>query len=142
MSAMSFASVDSAIYYMAWQLKMLPVYTLAAKVCPPGIEATLTALIAAVSDLSASVSQFWGSWLTSYFRVTQTDFSNIWLLYLVRTGCKLLPLPLVLLVPTDEKLDEAIVALQRTLEPLNALKSRGQEEDGDANGGEWDEHSD
>lgn len=28
--------LDSAVYFLAWQLKNLPVYTLAAKVCPPG----------------------------------------------------------------------------------------------------------
>lgn len=29
-------ATDSAVYFLAWQLKNLPVYTLAAKVCPPG----------------------------------------------------------------------------------------------------------
>jgi hypothetical protein len=34
-SATAFAAIDSAIYFLAWQLKNLPIYTLAAKVCTP-----------------------------------------------------------------------------------------------------------
>ena len=65
-----FAGVDQAIFYCAWQLKNLPVYTLAAKLCPPGVEATLTAIIAGLNDLSGALAQFSGAWVTKVCGVT------------------------------------------------------------------------
>ena len=116
---------DSAVYFLAWQLKNLPVYTLAAKVCPPGtriqnrhparsgnlmqnnyarlltgVEASLTACIAGMNDLSGAVAQYFGAWLTTLCGVTSVDFERVWVIYLVRTACKLIPIPLVLLVPS------------------------------------------
>ena len=106
--------MDSAVYFLAWQLKNLPVYTLAAKVCPPGVEASLTACIAGMNDLSGSVAQYFGAWLTTMCGVTSTDFKQVWVLYLVRTACKLIPIPLVLLVPSEARLEEALRDVRRT----------------------------
>jgi hypothetical protein len=115
MNATIFAALDQAIYYLAWQLKNLPVYTLAAKVCPHGVEATLTACIAGMNDLSGSLAQYFGAGLTHLFGVSGSKFENVWLVYLVRTACKLLPIPLVILVPTEEQLAEALEALNQRL---------------------------
>ena len=120
-----FAGVDQAIFYLAWQLKNLPVYTLAAKVCPPGVEATLTACIAGMNDLSGSLAQFFGAALTSACGVSGSEFGNVWLVYLVRTFCKLLPIPLVVLVPTEERLAEALQALNLRLSSLDDRPSGG-----------------
>ena len=65
-----------------------------------GVEASLTACIAGMNDLSGSVAQYFGAWLTTLCGVTSVDFKQIWVLYLVRTACKLIPIPLVLLVPS------------------------------------------
>ena len=113
-SAAAFAAVDSAVYFLAWQLKNLPVYTLAAKVCPPGVEASLTACIAGMNDLSGSVAQYLGAALTSFCGVTSSDFRRIWILYLIRTACKLIPIPLVLLVPSEARLREALRDVRRS----------------------------
>jgi hypothetical protein len=115
-----FAGLDQAIFYLAWQLKNLPVYTLAAKVCPPGVEATLTACIAGMNDLSGSLAQFFGAALTNWYGVSATDFENVWLVYLVRTVCKLLPIPLVILVPSEEQLAGAMQALNGRLSLVDA----------------------
>lgn len=120
-----FAGVDQAIFYLAWQLKNLPVYTLAAKVCPPGVEATLTACIAGMNDLSGSLAQFFGAALTSACGVSGSEFGNVWLVYLVRTFFKLLPIPLVVLVPTEERLAEALQALNLRLSSLEDRPSGG-----------------
>ena len=53
--------------YLAYMLKNLPVYTLAAKICPVGVEATLTACIAATNDLSGALAQFLGGWITHMY---------------------------------------------------------------------------
>lgn len=110
-----FAGVDQAIFYCAWQLKNLPVYTLAAKLCPPGVEATLTAGIAGLNDLSGALAQFFGAWLTRVCGVSGTRMDNVWLVYVVRTLCKLLPIPLVVLVPTEKRLDAALRRLHMRL---------------------------
>ena len=112
-----FAGIDQAIFYCAWQLKNLPVYTLAAKLCPPGVEATLTAGIAGLNDLSGALAQFFGAWLTKSFGVSGTRLENVWLVYATRTLCKLLPIPLVVLVPTEERLDAALRQLNQRLMP-------------------------
>ena len=65
-----------------------------------GVEASLTACIAGMNDLSGSVAQYFGAWLTTLCGVTSVDFERVWVIYLVRTACKLIPIPLVLLVPS------------------------------------------
>jgi hypothetical protein len=115
-----FAGLDQAVFYLAWQLKNLPVYTLAAKVCPPGVEATLMACIAGCNDLSGSLAQFFGAGLTHLLGVSANDFGNVWLVYLVRTACKLLPIPLVVLVPTEDRLTEALQALSRKFRTVDS----------------------
>ena len=117
--AMVVAGLDQAIFYLAWQLKNLPVYTLAAKVCPPGVEATLTACIAGMNDLSGSLAQFFGAAATHACGVTGTEYKNVWLVHFVRTFCKLLPIPLVILVPTEERLTEALEALNHRLSSID-----------------------
>jgi hypothetical protein len=47
------------------------------------------------------LTQYLGAALTELCGVTDTDYGGMWLLYLARTLCKLLPIPLVLLVPTE-----------------------------------------
>ena len=46
-----FAPFGMFAYWLAWQLKMLPVYTLCAKIVPSGVEATLMSIISALNDL-------------------------------------------------------------------------------------------
>ncbi len=127
-----FAGIDQAIFYCAWQLKNLPVYTLAAKLCPPGVEATLTAGIAGLNDLSGALAQFFGAWLTSACGVSGTRLENVWLVYIMRTLCKLLPIPLVVLVPTEERLDGA---LRRLNKRLSIPQLHGSQQDDGSNSG-------
>ena len=90
-----FSLGDSLILTVAGQIAFMPVLVLAARLCPPGVEATLFALLMSVLNLSGAVSQELGAILTHWLGVTETNFDNLWLLVTITSLSTLLPLPLV-----------------------------------------------
>ena len=46
-----------------------------------GVEASLTACIAGMNDLSGSVAQYFGAWLTTLCGVTAVDFKQVWVIF-------------------------------------------------------------
>jgi folate/biopterin transporter len=94
-----FSLGDSVILTVAGEIAYMPVLVLAARLCPPGIEATLFALLMSVCNLSYVTSTELGAILTHWLGVTETDFTNLWLLTLITTLSTLLPLPLVYFLP-------------------------------------------
>ncbi|MEM1425597.1 MAG: folate/biopterin family MFS transporter, partial [Cyanobacteria bacterium P01_H01_bin.130] len=75
-----FSLGDSLILTVAGQIAFMPVLVLAARLCPPGVEATLFALLMSVLNLSGAVSQELGALLTHLLGVTESNFDNLWLL--------------------------------------------------------------
>lgn len=96
-----FSLGDSAILTIMGQIAFMPVLVLSARLCPPGVEATLFALLMSIVNLAGLVSREFGALLTHWFHVTETDFANLWLLVLVTNLTTLLPLPLLFLLPAD-----------------------------------------
>ncbi|MGA1263311.1 MAG: folate/biopterin family MFS transporter [Prochlorothrix sp.] len=94
-----FSLGDSLVLTVAGEIAYMPVLVLAARLCPPGIEATLFALLMSVCNLSYLASTELGAVLTHWLGVTDTDFTNLWLLTLITTLSTLLPLPLVRFLP-------------------------------------------
>ncbi|MEM6869238.1 MAG: folate/biopterin family MFS transporter, partial [Cyanobacteria bacterium P01_C01_bin.121] len=88
-----FSLGDSLVLTVAGQIAFMPVLVLSARLCPPGVEATLFALLMSVVNLSGLLSHELGALLTHQLGVTETDFSNLWLLVLVTNLTTLLPLP-------------------------------------------------
>jgi hypothetical protein len=103
-----FAGVDQAVFWFVWQLKTIPLYTLATTICPPGVEGTMTAIIIGLRDVGYSLAKFLGAGMTDALGITSVDFTNIWLLYVIRMFQRLLPAALVFLVPAQEEINEAI----------------------------------
>lgn len=68
---------------------------LAARLCPPGIEGTLFAALMSVYNASGVVSNQLGAVLTHALGVTETDFTNLWLLVTICSLSNLLALPLL-----------------------------------------------
>jgi folate/biopterin transporter len=95
-----FSLGDSMILTVAGEVAYLPVLVLAARLCPPGVEATLFALLMSVNNSTYLVSSEMGAVLTHWFGVTETDFSHLWQLMLVTNLSTLLPLPLLGLLPS------------------------------------------
>ncbi len=94
-----FSLGDSLVLTVAGQIAFMPVLVLSARLCPPGVEATLFALLMSVVNLSGLLSHELGALLTHWLKVTETDFTNLWLLVLITNTTTLLPLPLLKLLP-------------------------------------------
>ena len=100
-----FSLGDSLILTVAGQIAFMPVLVLAARLCPPGVEATLFALLMSVLNLSGAVSQELGALLTHWLGVTDTNFDNLWLLVTITSLSTLLPLPLIGWLPASSAED-------------------------------------
>ncbi|WP_316426617.1 folate/biopterin family MFS transporter [Leptolyngbya boryana] len=121
-----FSLGDSLILTVMGQIAFMPVLVLAARLCPPGVEATLFALLMSVVNLSGLVSYEFGALLTHWFGVTETNFDNLWILVLITNLSTLLPLPLLGWLPgADATTSEPI----KLAEPVGqALVSVGSSE--------------
>jgi len=111
-----FSLGDSLILTVMGQIAYMPVLVLAAKLCPPGIEATLFALLMSVSNLAGLLSHESGALLMHWLGVSDTNFERLWLLVVITNLSTLLPLPLVRWLPAEDVPEQA-PALQPNLEP-------------------------
>ncbi len=103
-----FSLGDSLVLTVAGQIAFMPVLVLSARLCPPGVEATLFALLMSVVNLSGLLSHELGALLTYWLKVTETDFTNLWLLVLITNTTTLLPLPLLKLLPETSAVENAV----------------------------------
>jgi len=94
-----FSLGDSLVLTVMGQIAFMPVLVLAARLCPPGIEATLFALLMSVANTAGIVSRELGAILMHWMNITPTNFENLWLLVVVTNLSTLLPLPLLRWLP-------------------------------------------
>lgn len=79
---------------------VMPMFIIAAKVCPPGAEATVFAMLTALSNFGAAVSSYFGATLLIIFGVGSGNYDNLKWLLIVKTCCRLSTLILIpVLVP-------------------------------------------
>lgn len=90
-----FSLGDNLILTVMGQIAFMPVLVLAARLCPPGVEATLFALLMSVVNLAGLVSYELGSVMMHWLNVTESNFDKLWLLVLLTNLTSLLPLPLL-----------------------------------------------
>ncbi|VAH30108.1 unnamed protein product [Triticum turgidum subsp. durum] len=96
-----FSIGDSLIITVLGQAAFMPVLVLAAKLCPPGMEATLFATLMSISNAGSVTGGLVGAGLTKIFGVTRESFGNLPLLIIVCNLSSLLPLPLLGLLPDE-----------------------------------------
>lgn len=96
-----FSLGDSLILTVMGQIAYMPVLVLAARLCPPGIEATLFALLMSITNLAGLLSYELGAGLTHWLGVTDTNFERLWLLVIITNLTTLLPLPFVGWLPNQ-----------------------------------------
>ncbi len=108
-----FSLGDSLILTVMGQIAFMPVLVLAARLCPPGIEATMFALLMSIWNLAGLLSHETGALLTHWLGVTETEFGNLWLLVLIANLSSLLPLPFLHWLPSQD--EEARRDAQRAL---------------------------
>jgi folate/biopterin transporter len=94
-----FSLGDSLILTAMGQIAFMPVLVLAARVCPPGIEATLFALLMSIVNLAGVLSDELSALLTHWLGISDTDFEALWLLVVITNLSTLLPLPFLGLLP-------------------------------------------
>jgi folate/biopterin transporter len=97
-----FSLGDSLILTVMGQIAYMPVLVLAARLCPPGVEATLFALLMSVSNLAGMVSYELGAFVMNWLNITETNFESLWLLVLITNLSTLLPLPFINWLPAAE----------------------------------------
>ena len=122
-----FALGDSLVLTVAGQIAFMPVLVLSARLCPPGVEATLFALLMSVVNLSGLISHELGALVTHWLNVTETDFTNLWILVLLTNLSTLLPLPLLGMLPAASAVEadseENSQAQEQKGEPVLALST-------------------
>ncbi|MDJ1177709.1 folate/biopterin family MFS transporter [Roseofilum sp. BLCC_M91] len=99
-----FSLGDSVILTVIGEIAFMPVLVLCAKLCPPGIEATLFALLMSITNLAHVLSQELGALLMHSFGITPNTFDNLALLVTLTNLSSLLPLPFLKLLPSDNTL--------------------------------------
>ncbi|RZM82457.1 folate/biopterin family MFS transporter [Leptolyngbya iicbica] len=110
-----FSLGDSLILTVMGEISFMPVLVLSARICPPGVEATLFALLMSIVNLAGLLSHEFGAILTHWLGVTETNFDNLWLLVTLTNLSTLLPLPLLFLLPTTSAQGEGTIASSASL---------------------------
>ncbi len=95
-----FSLGDSLVLTVMGEIAYMPVLVLAARLCPPGVEATLFALLMSVLNLAGLVSHELGAGLTHLLGITETNFDRLWILITITNLTTLLPLPFLGLLPS------------------------------------------
>ncbi|MBW4572447.1 MAG: folate/biopterin family MFS transporter [Tolypothrix carrinoi HA7290-LM1] len=111
-----FSIGDNLIITVMGQIAYMPVLVLAARLCPPGVEATLFALLMSITNLGGLVSHELGAVLMHQLGITETNFDAMWLLVVIANLSHLLPLPFLSWLPTADSLKETA----KTLPPASA----------------------
>lgn len=114
-----FSLGDSLILTAMGQIAYMPVLVLAARLCPPGVEATLFALLMSVTNLAGLLSYEFGALLMNWLGITENNFQSLWLLVVIANLSTLLPLPFVNWLP---KGDPQAEISEQHLQPIPALE--------------------
>ncbi len=88
-----FSLGDNLVLTMMGQIAYMPILVLAARLCPPGVEATLFALLMSVVNLAGLLSYESGALLMHWLGITENNFTNLALLVVITNLSTLLPLP-------------------------------------------------
>ncbi|BAY24955.1 hypothetical protein NIES2100_47540 [Calothrix sp. NIES-2100] len=97
-----FSLGDSLILTVMGQIAFMPVLVLAARISPPGVEATFFALLMSVNNLAGMVSYEFGAIMMHWLGITETNFEMLWLLVVITNLSTLLPLPFLSWLPAAE----------------------------------------
>jgi hypothetical protein len=93
----------------------MPILVLAARLCPPGVEATLFATLMSICNGGSMTGGLLGAGLTKLLGVTAGNFHNLALLLVICNVSSLLPLPFLGLLPSEAQLEAAVEKAEKTL---------------------------
>ncbi|CAH0519743.1 unnamed protein product [Peronospora belbahrii] len=121
---------DEILSDVVARLKHMPSLVLCAKICPPGIEGTMFALLMSIYNFSWSVASFGGSWLCSYLQISKIDFVGLATAVTIRSVAKVVPLFLLFMVPATTNISSSSLAS----ETKDAKMRKGAECDSNSDG--------
>jgi uncharacterized membrane protein YgcG len=100
---------EAAIAPILRRCTAMPLYIIAAKVCPEGAEATVFAMLTALGNFGAAVSSYVGASLLIVFNIDSSNYDNFVWLIMVKMCFRLCTLLLIpLLVPHGCPLDAVV----------------------------------
>merc|ERR1712157_521790 len=88
----AFVLGDDVALTLLGELSFLPILVLAAKICPPGVEAVLFATLMSIFNASGTLGTELGAALTHLLGVTDHNFDNLPLLTIICNLSTILPL--------------------------------------------------
>jgi folate/biopterin transporter len=88
----AFVFGDDVALAILGQIAFLPTLVLAARLCPPGVEAVLFATLMSIFNGASTLGTEIGAALTKVMGVTESDFSNLGLLTIICNVSSLYPL--------------------------------------------------
>jgi folate/biopterin transporter len=88
----AFVLGDDVILSILGEIAFLPTLVLAARLCPPGVEAVLFATLMSINNAAGAIGTEIGALLTKVLGVTETNFDNLALLTIICNLSSLYPL--------------------------------------------------
>lgn len=88
----AFVFGDDVVLAILGEFAFLPTLVLAARICPPGVEAVLFATLMSIFNGASTVGTEVGAVLTKMFDVTENNFENLGLLTIICNLTSLYPL--------------------------------------------------
>lgn len=119
-----FVVMEECISRVVARVRWMPMIILSTKLCPLGIEGTFFALLMCIDSLGSLSSKWAGGMVLHLLHVTRSDFTNLWLVVLIRNILRLATLGLIFLVPNVGQSDEVISS-----DFLNDTSSVSEEDD-------------
>lgn len=103
-----FVIIEQCVSHIISKIRWIPMIVLSTRLCPKGIEGTFFALLMCIDSLGLLSSKWGGGIVLDLLNVTRNDFTNLWLVILIRNILRLATLGLIFLVPKGDQSDELI----------------------------------
>ncbi|XVE71276.1 hypothetical protein DITRI_Ditri10aG0138100 [Diplodiscus trichospermus] len=103
-----FVIMEECVSRIISRIRWIPMIVLSTRLCPLGIEGTFFALLMCIDSLGSLTSKWGGGIVLHTLHVTRTDFTNLWLVILIRNIMRIATLGLIFLVPKADQ-SEALI---------------------------------
>ncbi|KAF9615596.1 hypothetical protein IFM89_024685 [Coptis chinensis] len=98
-----FVVMEECISRIVSRIRWMPMIVLSTKLCPLGIEGTFFALLMCIDSLGSLSNKWAGGIVLHLLNVTRTDFTNLWLVILIRNLLRFSTLSLIFLIPKGDQ---------------------------------------
>ncbi|KAE8682546.1 putative folate-biopterin transporter 6 [Hibiscus syriacus] len=103
-----FVITEECVSRIISRIRWIPMMVLSTRLCPIGIEGTFFALLMCIDSLGFLTSKWGGGMVLHMFHVSSTDFTNLWMVILIRNILRIATLGLIFLVPKADQSDALI----------------------------------